>query len=394
MNFMGSIRSIKTKLSTIFLRARKFIRRTPLSAAALLTVVVALLLAVGGWYLIGFSLIGFWSWGIGLGDDLRVEAVRIVLTMIAGIGGIVALVIAYRKQRGTEEGRFMANLENAARQMGAIEPTVQFAGIYALASLADESEKERKQKCVDVLCGYLRLPYTATNEVSTLREVVEKHTSFDTKSGVGQEQCYTHQLRPAEREVRLTIIRTITERLQKDTPNTWSNLVLDFRGAVFDGGDFSKAHFNSHVYFSAAQFDKGSTVHFFKAQFNKGSTVHFSEAQFNKGSTVLFSGAEFNKGSTVYFSEAEFNKGSTVHFSEAQFNKGNTVHFSKAQSNKGNTVHFSEAQFNGGLVDFSLPASWETPPLVPWTHDAPPEGVQPNNWPPEVLSGGQASSDS
>lgn len=236
------------------------------------------------WILIGLPLIGYPTWGVEAGNKLRTEAVKIVLTMIAGIGGIVALVIAYRKQRGTEEGRFMASLENAARQMGAIEPTAQFAGIYALASLADESDQERKQKCVDVLCGYLRLPYTATDESSTLREVSEKRTWSHSHGGV--EETRTHQLRPAEKEVRLTIIRTITERLQKNAPNTWSYLYLDFTGAVFDGGDFSGSVFS------------GGTVNFIGAKFS-GGTVNFQDAVFSSGS-VDFRHAVFSGGSVDF----------------------------------------------------------------------------------------------
>jgi hypothetical protein len=47
----------------------------------------------------------------------------------------------------------------AAGQLGSDKPpAVRLAGVYAMAGLADDWT-ENRQTCVDVLCGYLRLPY-------------------------------------------------------------------------------------------------------------------------------------------------------------------------------------------------------------------------------------------
>src|SRR5579859_5410995 len=47
----------------------------------------------------------------------------------------------------------------AAGQLGGDKPpAVRLAGVYAMAGLADDWEKNR-QTCVDVLCAYLRMPY-------------------------------------------------------------------------------------------------------------------------------------------------------------------------------------------------------------------------------------------
>ena len=47
----------------------------------------------------------------------------------------------------------------AAGQLGGDKPSaVRLAGVYAMAGLADDWP-ENRQTCVDVLCGYLRLPY-------------------------------------------------------------------------------------------------------------------------------------------------------------------------------------------------------------------------------------------
>lgn len=383
---------------------QRIFRETALLKAAAGTVALAVLFAAFTWWWIGFPLIGYWTWGIGAGETTRADATRIVLTMIAGVGGIVALVIAYRKQLGAEEGRFMASLENAARQLGASEPTVQFAGIYALASLADDSPTARKQQCVDVLCGYLRLPYAGTGETSLVREVVRKRTWFDSVGGV--EETLVQQLRPSDKEVRLTIIREIAERLQVAAPNSWSALKLDFTAAVLDGGDFSGAVFDAEdVSFREVKFN-GGTIDFNRAKF-RGRTASFAGAEFN-GGTIDFSGIEWTgvymgfegakfNGGTVDFDQATFDgtmefdgedlHGGSASFESAEFNggrvsfffsifkPGSQVDFCRAAFN-GSVVEFNATDFEGGSVDFSAPVSWEVPPEGPWDEGLTPPGVR------------------
>ena len=111
----------------------------------------------------------------------------------------------------------------AASQLGDDKPpTVRLAGVYALAGLADDWEANR-QTCVDVLCGYLRIPY---------------------EPDPGQEapQAARVEFR-ASREVRHTIIRVITAHLNGDAEVPWQDLNFDFTGVVFDGGDFGDAVF-------------------------------------------------------------------------------------------------------------------------------------------------------
>jgi hypothetical protein len=94
-----------------------------------------------------------------------VGVAQLVFASVAGAGALVALVVAYRRQRVAEDAashertrilneRFTA----IATQLGEKEPAVRLAGVHALAGLADDW-KENRQTCVDVLCAYLRLPY-------------------------------------------------------------------------------------------------------------------------------------------------------------------------------------------------------------------------------------------
>lgn len=87
-----------------------------------------------------------------------------------------------------------------------------------MARLADD-RPEQRQVCIDVLCAYLRIPYEPAPNAAGLRT--------------------------GEREVHLTIIRTIRDHLlQPVPPTTWCGYDLDFTGAAFDGGDFTAAVFS------------------------------------------------------------------------------------------------------------------------------------------------------
>src|SRR5215471_17998800 len=55
----------------------------------------------------------------------------------------------------------------AADKLGSDKPpAVRLAGVYAMAGLADDWPESR-QTCVDVLCGYLRMPYVPSRGKGT-----------------------------------------------------------------------------------------------------------------------------------------------------------------------------------------------------------------------------------
>ena len=98
------------------------------------------------------------------------DAIKIVLAVVAGIGGVVALTVAYRKQDHGEAAEHRENTKlfndrfgRAADQLGSGQAAVRLAGVYALAGLADDWA-EGRQTCIDVLCAYLRMPYTPPAE--------------------------------------------------------------------------------------------------------------------------------------------------------------------------------------------------------------------------------------
>jgi uncharacterized protein YjbI with pentapeptide repeats/uncharacterized membrane-anchored protein YhcB (DUF1043 family) len=273
----------------------------------------------------------------------------------------------------------------AAGQLGSDKPAaVRLAGVYAIAGLADDWE-ENRQTCVDVLCGYLRMPYEP-----------------DPGGGAAAEKQLDFR---AGREVRHTAIRVITAHLKDDAAVSWRGLNFDFTGAAFDGGDFARAEFSGgrvsfdgavfsggEVSFSRAVFSAGE-VSFTVARFSDG-TVSFTKAEFT-GGRVSFYGAEFS-GDLVSFSSARFSggevsfeyarfSGGMVSFGDAEFTggrvsfgragfSGGTVFFTGARFSAGE-VSFTGAVFSGGEVYFDRADDWSVPPAFPWT-GVPPQGVK------------------
>ena len=267
---------------------------------------------------------------ISLHDTVGVA--QLVFASVAGAGALVALVMAYRRQRVAETATahdrsrvLNERFTTIAAQLGDAQAAVRLAGVHAMAGLTDDWG-ENRQTCVDVLCAYLRMPYEP--EPGDDARTAER---LDFRSN---------------REVRHTVIRLITKHLRDGAPVPWRGLDFDFTGVVFDGGDFDRAWFSGGtVSFGGAQFS-GGTVSFDRVQFS-GGTVSFFDAWFS-GGTVNFGGAQFS-GGTVSFDRVQFS-GGTVNFDRARFSGGTVSFFDAGFS--GGTVSFDVAGFSGGTVNF------------------------------------------
>lgn len=314
------------------------------------------------------------------------DLVKLSFGVVAGAGALVALVVAYRRQRVDEAGAHRdatrlhtERFSQAVDKLGSDSPAVRLGGVHALAGLADDApDDDLRQTCIDVLCAYLRLPFSPDpGDLPTLPDGTPPP----------EERRDAHQDKKnrylALREVRHTILRLIGEhyRIPKGTHRSWQecNLdltgvtidgVMDFTGATFSGGDvhfdgatfsggsvrFDGATFSGgSVHFSVATFS-GSSVRFTGATFS-GSDVHFVGTNFSSGH-VLFTGTTFSNssvdlfaarfsGSDVYFGNTRFSGGS-VRFMTTTFS-GGSVHFHGATFS-GGSVHFDDARFCGGHV--------------------------------------------
>ncbi|MFB7609871.1 pentapeptide repeat-containing protein [Streptomyces gardneri] len=273
------------------------------------------------------------------------DLLKVSFGVVAGAGALVALVVAYRRQRVDEAGAHREatrlhteRFSQAVEQLGSDSPAIQLGGVHALAGLADDAPNDSlRQTCIDVLCAYLQLPFTPD------------------PGGDSAHQDQHHRYL-ALRKVRHTILRLIGDhyRRPQGAHRSWQGCDLDLTGVTIDGFmDFSGATFS------------GGTVSFFKATFSD-ATVNFSGATFS-GGTVSFSDATFSD-SSVRFVNATFSDG-TVYFGNARFSGGgvsfyhamfvgsrvafDSATFSRNPMSLDGPVPFLGALFSGGIVSFT-----------------------------------------
>ncbi|MEU8634100.1 pentapeptide repeat-containing protein [Amycolatopsis sp. NPDC048633] len=219
----------------------------------------------------------------------KADAIKTGLGIGAGTTGIFALLLAVRRQWHNELDAAEKNVTElyikAADQLGSDQAPVRLAGLYALERLAHNNLGQR-QSIVNVLCAYLRMPYTPPDETLPL----------DTDPGT---QRTDHQSRVQEREVRLAAQRILTDHLRPaDRGEFWDGIDLDLSNAQlinFDlragrvsNGRFVGATFTGDALFGEATF---SGAWFVGATFS--GDARFQRATFT---TALFDGATFTAG--------------------------------------------------------------------------------------------------
>ncbi|WP_030184811.1 pentapeptide repeat-containing protein [Streptomyces sp. NRRL S-813] len=309
---------------------RRGLRLWPVGTVLVLSFAAAVLVAAAVFYT-GWDLLG----ARGLKPEHRIDSktlfdlVKLSFGVVAGAGALVALVVAYRRQRVDEDGALREatrlhteRFTTAVSQLGHDSAAVRLGGVHALAGLADDAPtRDLRQTCIDVLCAYLRLPYTSEADLPA-GDAEARHAYL------------------ALREVRHTVIRLVRDHLGLDPehPHSWQGHDFDFTGVTFDGGDFSYATFS------------GGTVSF------RGSTFSGGEVTFYRST---FSGA------TVNFIETTFS-GTTANFDRSRFSGGEVIF--RGSTFSGGEVNFDEATFSGATVDFRG-ANGVPPAAVP-----PPEG--------------------
>ncbi|GAA0276323.1 pentapeptide repeat-containing protein [Cryptosporangium japonicum] len=193
----------------------------------------------------------------------RLDIVKIALSVVAGVGGMVALVVAYRRQRVVEdahrhtqtveadkahdalERRITDAYRHGVEQLGSDRAAVRLGGMYALERLAQQNPAHR-QIVVDVLCAYLRMPYELTEALGADdAAAVTEIDSADSRSQARSAQ--------EEREVRLTAQRILARHLRLATPgqttdtsdSPWTDVDLDLTGAVLIAFDLEQCQLRS-----------------------------------------------------------------------------------------------------------------------------------------------------
>ncbi|WP_162907759.1 hypothetical protein [Allorhizocola rhizosphaerae] len=107
---------------------------------------------------------------------LKLEAIRTALTVAAGIGAAATLLLAFRRQSTTEQAQHFTERDAqeqritelyvaAAAQLGSDKAAVRLAGLYALERVG-QNNPHMRQTVVDVICAYLRMPYTPPRHIT------------------------------------------------------------------------------------------------------------------------------------------------------------------------------------------------------------------------------------
>jgi hypothetical protein len=332
------------------------------SAPVRLGLAVHVLLSVLGGALIAFGAFsGLW-WALGspdlattpaaLSPEELLSVLRIALTVVAGIGGIVALVVALRRQRFVEIDHtravaadkredtrlFTERFRSATEQIGSDKAAVRLAGLYALRELGDDWPTGR-QMCADVICAYLRMPFGGPYRVSQKdRDESDESKLEEPARAVGEQEL----------QVRITAQRLISSRLPgidpiEQEPMAWT-VGLDLAGAHLIDVDFSERTFHKLTC-------DGATFHG-RADFHKAvfmEEVGFSNVTFRD--KAVFSGAVFAlyagfSGSSMlrgtYFVGAKFEIDGEFH---SCLFRGETA-FDKARAMTGR-LYFIKAKFDG-----------------------------------------------
>jgi hypothetical protein len=189
----------------------------------------------------------------GGGPTTQLEAIRTAGTIVVGTGGAIALLLTARRQRWTEltlkhqervardtlthqekvaaateadaDRRRITDLYGkAADQLGSEKAPVRLAGLYALERLGQEAPPQR-QMIVNVLCAYLRMPYTPPTDFPPAdREPQKQHTRFEQRT--------------QELQVRRAAQRILHDHFGVGDPHSWNPVVVDLSGAYLRDADF------------------------------------------------------------------------------------------------------------------------------------------------------------
>lgn len=338
----------------------------PLVAAGILVLMSAVLVALWWW-------VNRQPW---TDPEKRTAALLDVVKVASGValggGGLFTLYLAARRQRTQElelaqreqaqadtnadaEARRVTELyAKAVQQLGESKAPVRLGGLYALERLGQE-QPDTRQTIVNVLCAYLRMPYTPPPEITrplggVSRPLLRSHRKVGIRPPEGANVLVEAQL---EQDVRLTAQRILAAHLRPMAEaDYWGVREIDLTGAVLldfglDGARLGTAMFGGARFVGDARF---------KAEFTGPTTFQFAsftgEAMFGRATftgQVTFDGASF--GDHADFSSASFDG---VTFNRATFadhadfeNASFTRYVSFDEATFAEDAQFSEVVFSG-----------------------------------------------
>lgn len=334
----------------------------------------------------------------GVGPAALFNAAKLALAVVAGIGGVVALVVAFRRQRlgeadherqeratSRDETRlFTERFAQATEQLGSDQAAVRVAGVYALAGLADDWTAGR-QTCVDVLCAYLRMPFRLRSPLPEYEpELEEDRQRFESLRTAIEALDAGRMTYPASEEyqVRSTILRAMRDRMNEYAEVQWSGLNLDFTGAIFDEASFDSfifdqcdVQFGGCIFVGGASFAQskilGSRLWFTGAVFLGRigfEFAHISDSEltlygdFGHGGDLNFQGCELESGSIDILGPrngrghvsfvSSFLKGGDITFSGPEMAGNISIAFSRSAIS-GTSIKIQDGTYSGGNFWFN-----------------------------------------
>ncbi|MFD9962541.1 pentapeptide repeat-containing protein [Amycolatopsis sp. NPDC059020] len=306
--------------------------------------------------------------GRGVTRD-QLDALRTAGALGIGFGGAVGLWLAVRRQRSTEldllqkyeahelavrvaeqnqaaTDRAAAHAEHDARerrltelylkaveQLGSDKAAVRHGGLYALERVA-QNNPDQRQTIVDVVCAYLRAPYTPPGMPTGRKLGVRRPLPASPVTRAAPARS-ARSAPPApawsrdddarqEREVRLTAQRLLTRHLRSGDENHpvatfWDGISLDLTGATLidfdlqhcrvDDGRFAGTRFTGETTFDRAKFARDAgfagasfTGHAWFAGTRFAGDTRFDGARFTE--YTMFRKAKF--AGHAGFAKAEF----------------------------------------------------------------------------------------
>ncbi|MEU5380249.1 pentapeptide repeat-containing protein [Streptomyces sp. NPDC007148] len=251
---------------------------------------------------------------------LRMDAIKTGLSVGAGTGGGVALVLAIRRQwlgeraqlhteQDARERRITELYGKAADQLGNERAPVRLAGLYALERLA-QNNPDHRQTIVDVICAYLRMPYIPPATIAP-----DAGSPSPTTSGTPEPAATADE----ELQVRLTAQRILVNHLRphrepwsadEHTPTDaqfWADIKVNLSAAVLVDFDFAYCrahlpHFTAAHFYGQATFSYCRTLALDLTQAVFHDRAYFHNAVIDGG--AAFDGAVFH--GDVNLSDARF----------------------------------------------------------------------------------------
>ena len=324
--------------------------------------------------------------------------------ILAATGGVLAILTLWEsrrkniqeKEKNDQDHTPQVHAERRARYAKALEQLadakapVRFGGVYTLIKLVDEwladektlpNEEERREEgqvIINSLCAYIRSPFDLASKTEELSE----HKAPENYEG-GNQQFIKDQARfREEKELRLTILEAVRNRLNKGTrvhkngtqkllPGQWSGFDYDFSNTVFfypvgfnnsyfgASSNFSGAEFTENTNFSRAKFVEKADFCWAKfAEDADFSRVKFTDADFSEAEFIEKADFCWAKlAEDVDFSRVKFTK--NAHFYEAKFTKDAKFYRAEFTEKAGFTrAKFTDADFSGAKFAEKANFSW------------------------------------